>query len=147
MSDLDLSALLETPTGWLELEDLPSGFEIASDSFSEQGVSHRKTDINNEWIEGTFTSRSVRENITEKVSVYLRADTPFLLAEKIKQVTDAFDQLSFGMVVRFADCQETWVCSTSEYTIGTKAEMRHATMALVSAIVPRLPSCARVQVI
>ena len=145
--DVDVAASLESPTGWILLEDRAGGFELASDSFSEKGITHRKTEVSSEWIEGTFTSRSVKENTTEKVSVYVYGATPFALAEKVKRVTDAFDQLSFGMVVRFADCQETWYCHTAEYTISTKQEMRFATMALINATVPRLPSCARVQVV
>jgi hypothetical protein len=144
--DLDVAASIETPTGWLDLEDEASGYELSYDSFSAQAVSHRKTVLQSEWIEGSFITRSVRENITEKVSVYVRGDTPFMLAERLARLTDGFDQLSFAMVVRFADSQETWSCSTSEYTISTKQEMRFATMALVSADVPRLPTLDRVQV-
>lgn len=144
---LDVAASLESPTGWISLQNPVNGFELSAESFSEHATSHRKTDVSSEWIEGTFTTRSVRENTSEKVSVYVQADTPFLLAQKVKTVTDAFDQLSFGMVVRFADCQETWVCHTSEYTIDTKQPFRFATMALINATVPRLPSCSRVQVV
>lgn len=147
MTDIDVAASIESPTGWIALEDQVGGYELASDAFSEKGYSHRKTEVSSEWIEGTFVSRSVKENTTEKVSFYVLAATPFALAAKIQRVTDAFDQLSFGMVVRFSDCQETWVCQTADYTISTKQELRHATMALVNATVPRLPTCARVQVV
>lgn len=144
---LDVEASIEAPTGWIDLSDRTAGFELASDSFSEKSFGHRKTDVDSEWIEGTFTSRSVKENTTEKVSVYVVADTPYELAEKVKRVTDAFDQLSFGMVVRFADCQETWDCQTSEYTLNTRQEMRFATMALINATVPRLPTCLRARIV
>jgi hypothetical protein len=143
---LDVQASLQTTTGWLDLDDAAAGYELGSDSFSEKSISHRKTEVANEWVEGSYVSRSVRDNIGEVVSVYIIADTPYDLAVKVDRITSAFDQLSYQMIVRFADSQETWDCSLADYTVSTKQEMRFATMALVKATVPHLPTVTRVQV-
>ena len=149
MSDvlLDVSAKILTPTGWLELENAAGGYELGAESFSEASVGHRKTEITSEWIEGSFVSRAVKEEVSEKVSVYVKGTTPYDLQVKLKALTDGFDQLSFSMVVRFADNQETWDCLVSEYSISTKQEMRFATIALVNATVPRAPTVTRLQVV
>ena len=147
MNVLDVSAKILTPTGWIELENETGGYTLASDSFTDRSISYRKTEIESEWIEGTFISRAVRGSVTEKVSVYVSATTPYGLELALKRLTDGFSQLSFSMIVRFGDNQETWNCNLAEYTVSTKQEMRFATMALVNATVPRAPTVARVQVI
>ena len=137
---LDVSAKIETPTGWIELDDPEGGYELAADSFATAAISHRKTEVSSEWLEGTFVTRSVRENVAEAVNVYVAGATPYELAARLKALTDGFDQLGYAMVVRFADAAEDWSCQVADYTIETKVEMRHATIALVKASVPRLPA-------
>lgn len=146
MSDLDISVQIETPTGWLELEDEANGYTVGADSFVSSAVTHRKTEINSEWMEGTFISRAVRENVTETVAVYVTGNSPHQLATRLNRLTDGFNQLSYAMVVRFGDVSETWSCWVSDYTVATKTELRHATIAVVSATVPRLPSVAQSKV-
>ena len=146
MIDLDCSARIMTPTGWIELADRAGGYELGPDAFTQAAVSHRKSEISSEWLEGTFVTRSVRENVTETVSVYVYGDSPYELATRLDALTDGFDQLQYSMVVRFGDAQHEWDCWVADYTIATRQEMRFATMALVSAQVPRLPAAARTQV-
>lgn len=144
--NLDVTAKIQTPTGWLELEDEANGYTLSADSFASSAVSHRKVEVSSEWMEGTFVVRSVRENVTETVSVFVTGATPAELSDRLLALTDGFDQLNYAMVVRFADAQETWSCQVADYTTSTKAELRHATMAQVTATVPRLPSVVRAKV-
>ena len=144
--NLDVSARIETPTGWIELEDEDNGYALAADSFATAAVSHRKSEISSEWLEGTFVTRSVRENITETVAVYVTGDSPHQLRTRLSALTDGFDQLQYKMTVRFGNAEETWSCWVSDYTTSTKVEMRFATMALVTATVPRLPAAALTKV-
>ena len=146
MIELDVGATILTPTGWVNLEDEAGGYWLAADSFTESVTSHRKTEIDSEWMEGSFISRGVQAVVVEKVSVYVKGATPYQLAARLKRLTDGFNQLAFSMVVRFGDNQETWDCNLSDYTLSAKQEMRFATMVLVNASVPRQPTVVRAQV-
>lgn len=143
---LDLSAQIQAPGGWLDLEDEANGYWLHNESFKQSSVTHRKTDISSEWVEGSFTTRGVRENVVEQVSVYVQGATPYQLQTRLKALTDALEQLTFQMVVRFGDSQQTWTCEMADYTVVTQQEYRFATMALVQANVPRLPGAALIQV-
>jgi hypothetical protein len=141
MSDtLDVSVKLETPSGWIELEDHASGYTLSADSFVTSATTHRKTEVSSEWMEGTYVARSVKDNISEQVAVYIQGTSPYDLAQKIAVLAKGFDQLNYQMIVRFADSEDTWNCFVADYTITTKVEIRFATMALLQATVPRLPS-------
>ena len=144
--EIDISVMIETPTGWLELEDEANGYTLGADSFASSATTHRKTEINSEWMEGTFVSRAVRENVTETVAVYVSGDTPHQLAMRLEKLTDGFNQLSYAIVVRSADIADTWSCWVSDYTVATKTEMRHATIAMVTATIPRLPGTTKTKV-
>ena len=144
--DLDVAARIQTPSGWIDLNDRAAGYELGPEAFTTAATSHRKGEISSEWMEGTFVTRSVRENIIETVSVYVYGDSAHQLAVRQQALTDGFDQLSYAMVVRFEDAEESWDCWVADYTTSTRAEMRRTNMSLVTAQVPRLPSAARAKV-
>ena len=146
VGQLDLSARLETPTGWVELEDEANGYCLSAESFTNSVVNHRKIEVQSEWMEGTYVARSVRDNVQEIVAVWVSGNTPNDLSNRIQVLTDGFDQLNYQIITRFGDDQTTWKCFVAGYTIATKIEMRFATSALLTATVPRLPSVNRMKV-
>lgn len=144
---LDVSAAIQAPTGWIQLEDRINGYSLHDEFGATRGTTQRKTDTSSEWVEGTFTVRAVRENVTESVAVWIEGPTPFVLADRVQALTDALDQLSFQMVVRFADSQETWqIVQPADYVEQYEKAYRFATTCLVKATISRLPSLSRVQV-
>jgi hypothetical protein len=82
----------------------------------------------------------VRDNIVETVAVQIKADTPANLRVKLKALTEAFEQISYQMVVSFDSDQEIWECTVADYKTTTSREMRFAKMAVITASVPHLPS-------
>lgn len=142
-NDLDVHAQIETPTGWLELEDLEGGYELHAESFAQRQHQARKVDAEGEWVGGSYTVRAVEGNVTETVSVWVAGPTPFELAERLEVLTQGLHQLQFRFRLVTGNMREEWVCQYSDYTIEADQNLRFSTLALVKAQVPRLPDLVR----
>lgn len=148
MSDvLNVQISLETPTGWVDLEDELNGYYLHSDTMGTRSGTHRKTEVSNEYVAGTFVVRAVRENVTEALVIYVQGATPFQLKERVKVIEDGFDQLHYNVMIKDSDSVETWNCQLADYTLETSQPYQFATLALIRATVPRLPQVTRVQVV
>lgn len=143
MSDLEVSFELETPTGWLLLEDPEGGYELHKDSFASRAVSHRKQEVSGEWIEGSYVTRSVRENVTEDVAIWVGGETFFDMDDRVQALVDGLEQLGYGARKVVGDLTETWTCSVADYTIECSQEYMASTVCLVRAKIPRLPAVVR----
>ena len=140
---LSVEAEIETPIGWLALDDEDNGYELHRESFNSQAVQARKVEAEGDWVEGTYTVRAVRDNVSENVAVYIWADTPFELAERIEAFISGLEQLQFRFRVTHGNLREEWTCMWSEYKVETEQAMQFATLALVRATIPRLPAKTR----
>lgn len=143
VDDLDLECSIEGPAGWIVLEDEANGYSLESSSFGEASTTHRKTEVSSEWIEGSFVVRSVRENVTETLAVYVTGATPYELATRLAALTNALEQNSFILTTRWGNLAETYYCSVADYKVTASQPLRFATMALVTATVPHLPTVGR----
>lgn len=146
MTDLDVAFELETAIGWVQLEDFENGYELHREAFSTKSVSHRKTEVPGEWIEGTPVSRSLRDSIVEDLSVWVGGETHFVMRERLKVITDALESLSYRARYRVEDYQETWTCTPADYTLESEQAFVVAKVVLVRAKVPRYPSALIEQV-
>lgn len=146
MDDLSLRVRIQTPGGWLELEDEVNGYEIHADSFAALQIGHRKVDVEGDYVEGSYTVRSVRSEVNEALVVWVAGATPFVLADRMSALTTALESISYGIEVTFGDSQETWTCNPADYSIESSRPLRFATTAIVRATVPRLPTVSRIQV-
>jgi hypothetical protein len=147
MSDLDVAFAINTPLGWVEIEDPINGYELHAEAFAQRSVSHRKTDVSNDWTQGTYTSRSVLDNITEQVDFYVGGATTFECRARLKVVTDAFDSLRYQARYRMEDYQETWSCTVADYTLEANQPLAYAKLVLVRAKIPRHPVALVEQVV
>lgn len=145
-NDLGLRVRIQTPAGWLELEDEQGGYEMHAEAFATQQVAHRKVDIEGDYVEGSYTVRSVRGQVTEALAVWVTGATSFDLATKVAALTAGLESISYVVEVTLGDSQETWTCSPADYTIESSQPFKFATVALVRATVPRLPAVSRIQV-
>lgn len=144
---LDIQISLETPTGWVDLEDEVAGYVLHADTLGNRSQSHRKTEISNEYVAGTFVVRAVRENVTENIAFYVRGNTPLQLKQRVKVVEDGFDQLKYNVMIKTGDAIETWYCQIADHTMETSQPYQFATLALIRATVPRLPQVLLVPVL
>lgn len=139
MSDLDVSFELNTPSGWIELEDPASGYELHKDSFATRSVSHRSNVVNNDWVPGSYASRSVRENVVEDLAFYVTGATTYECRTRLAVVTDGLESLSYQAKMRIEDYLETWTCLPADYTLESDQPLIFATLVLVRAKIPRNP--------
>ena len=147
MSDIVLGLQIETPSGWLELEDEAGGYSLHSETRAPSRSPARKKSINSEWVPGTFVTRSVDENVTESVSVWVTGASQFELRTRLQRPAGRAGQLSYQMRFTTGDVRETWECQVADYAIQTDQPMLIATWALVKAQIPRLPNPTIEQVV
>jgi hypothetical protein len=137
--DLIVSAVIESPTGPIELEDLVGGYTLAKDSFSTKAASFRKQEVSSIYVRGVFPVRAAPDNIVETVTVDVTGETQAELYERVKALTDALEQLRFAMTVTFGNHREVWSCFISQYTLQEEQEWRVALTSQVRAQINRLP--------
>lgn len=128
---LDADVLISTPEGPLHLNEPP--YELASDTFNSIGITHRRQEATNAFIEGTYTVNSVRENLSMPLSVWVRGKTQKEFQAAIKKLCDAFDQSTFEVRRIIEEDQVDWQCFSSDYTINLQREFLHAKTARVDA--------------
>jgi hypothetical protein len=145
--DLDLSVVVETLAGPLELEDPDNGYELGKSSLGTRAVSWRKQEINAEYVEGTYLNRAVKENITEPLEVYVAGSTTYEFQTRMSVLLDAFGQLAYTITRRIGDAQEVWNCTVADYSVETSQEFLVARIGKVTANVPRLPTVVLTQVV
>lgn len=140
MSGLNLATQISTTIGWLSLEDEASGYELHAESFASRSFGHRTVDITSGFQEGTYTVRSVREQVMERLVVIISADDSYGLRQRMDALTTALDALTYQVQVTIGTLRETWTCGPADYTIESSAPLLFATTVVVRAQVPRLPS-------
>lgn len=145
-NDLDVQAEIETPVGWLALEDMGNGYELHAESFAAKAVQSRKVEAEGDFVEGSYTVRAVAGNVIENVSVWVKGEDPYQLAVRIQALTDGLHQLSYRLRLTIGNMREDWVCQYSDYTIESDQNLRFSTLALVKAQVPHLPTITLTQV-
>ena len=136
---LELSMLIEYGGKWIELEDPDAGYELHADTYGSRQVTHRKIEVSSEWIEGEYTQRSLRSNVSETVAVWVYARNANGLMDNVDRLTNALDQPSFRIYLQIANNRQVWYCQSADYQIETSQPMLFARQALVRATVPRLP--------
>jgi hypothetical protein len=139
-NDIGLAVSIQTLTGWLDLQDPAGGYLVDAAAFGEHSVSHRKVEVSSGWMEGTFISRSVKDNISESLVIQVAGSDAVQLRARVMALTDAFEQITYQVVVAFGLDQQIWACTVADYQVSTSREFRHRNMAVVKATVPRLPS-------
>lgn len=136
---LDLTCRISSPSGWLDLED-DDIYELHAEALNDRQVQWRKQQVTSPYVDGTYTTAAVKENVSEALSIWVRAADPLELATRIAQVTDALDQLTYTLMFRSNNYVEYWTAvEPADYTINMAHELRHAFRGIVRATVYRLP--------
>lgn len=136
---ISLSLLLQSGSNWIELEDPDGGYQLHAETFSNRQVSHKKVEVSSDWVEGTYTQRSLRNNVNENVSVWVQGSSTVEMMQRVRRLTDTFDQPSFKIYWQVDGYREGWSCQAADYTIESSQPMLFARQVLVKANIPRLP--------
>lgn len=138
--DLTLSCRILTPSGWLQLEDETNGYVLHAESFASRQYTARKTDIDNEWVRGSYTVRATTGNVTEQLVTWVTGADQLAFRTRFYALTQALEQLQFQMEVSIGNAKETMFCMyAGDYTLETNQTFMAATRGLVRANIPRLP--------
>lgn len=142
MADPVVSCVISTASGTLQLNGIAtnSTYELESASLEDIGTTWRKHTVDNPWVEGSFTTGAVKENVMLPVNVWVGADTETQLRTATKALTDALDQLRFTLEISIDGVRTTWTCECAEYRVQTKQAFLWARQRLVSAQIPAKPS-------
>lgn len=133
-----ISAVLSGPTGNIQLQQ--NGiYKLEASTRDQAGVTQRKTDATNPFVEGTFTVAAVRENVTENISIYVYAPSMSVRRARIDAITEALDQTHYTLAFTTEELTETWTCMAADYSIARRHELNMHYMALIKANIPRLP--------
>lgn len=140
MADLDYSLEISTSSGWLALEDEANGYTLGEETAAEIATSRRDRTVAGQWVEGSFTTASVKENQVVPVTVWVIGADPAEFDQRKAVLEAAFDQLSYQIREIFGGMTRVWTCMAAPYTVACSGPMRFAREGLVSAQVPRLPT-------
>lgn len=144
---IDLSVTVLTPGGvMLELEDPDNGYEVHADSFATSAITHRKTEVNNRWIEGTYAVSTVRDNAQEALVVWVEGTTMYDYRSKMETLKACFDQATFTVVKTIGNAVETWDCEVSDYTEESQQEFIFRTMGDLRVQLNRRPQVQLTQI-
>lgn len=137
--DLTVRCRMTTEAGWLDLND-HFGYELEADTMNNRQVTHRKQEVQNPYVPGTFVVSSVPDNVIETVSVWVRGQNHYEMGKNIEVLEYAFSQLQYYMQWVVENHMVTWFCQVADYQVNTQREYRHARLAKFVAQVPRYPT-------
>lgn len=137
--DFSMSVKIQSRTGWFDLED-GVNYAIHGDSFGSLQQTYRNQTVNNQWVEGTYTVSSVKENVQEPLVVWVKGDT--MTEQKLYEakLIAAVEQYSWMLMVRYEGYVEYWQCFPSDYSVERQREFLHAHLAVVRINANRLPT-------
>ena len=117
-NDLDVQAEIETPTGWLALEDMGNGYELHAESFAAKAVpvpqGRGRGRLGRGQLHG---ARGGAATSPRTCRVWVKGDDPYQLAVRIQALTDGLHQLQYRLRLTIGNMREDWVCQYSDYTI------------------------------
>jgi hypothetical protein len=137
MDILPVTCRLTTPGGWLVVSE--GLYRLSATAFGEQSTTFRRSDVSNPFVEGSWTVNATRENVTETLDVYVRADTAPDVQRAVSSLLATLRQINFGMEVTFDGVQTFYQCYCADVSVKTPREFRFSRMAQVSAQIPRHP--------
>lgn len=139
----DVECALSTSGSDLLLHVLP--YELEKAFGDKKAVSFRKVEAANRWVEGSVPTSAVKENVSYPMSVYIGGADHAELDQAVRALEAALSQKTFTATVTeldngLATVTTTYTCFAANYAVETTLEYRYATLALVKAEVPTLPS-------
>jgi hypothetical protein len=115
-------------------------YRLAGDTLGNRQVTWRKQEAEGPYVPGSWVVSAVPETIQETVAVYAYGATPAELRITLDRLTECFSQLRYFLLWEQEDDSFVWACQVADYTVDTRREFQHSTMALCTFQVPRYPA-------
>lgn len=140
MSDLVVQATIAGALPALVIDGSNAeAYELHPDTAANQEINWRKQEAANQFVEGSFTTSAVRENVIEDLSIWVNGDTQDEVVQRQFELVGRLGQRKFTITLELAGVTQVWTCFPAACTVQTKHEYLHAPTTLVTAKVPRLP--------
>lgn len=139
MADLSIRCSVQTPDGLLDINDR-NVYRLEASSIGSSQVTYRRQQATSPYVPGTYTVNAVPETITEVVGVYVYGNDHYDLRKLLERLTAAFTQMVYTVFWEVENDSYAWRCEIADYTVDTRREFRHSTMALATFQVPRYPA-------
>lgn len=137
---LDLSVRVSAPDGWHELEDEANGYSLHPDSMASGTEPVRDVSSDGDWIDGTFTRRATRGNVTETLAIWVEAADHWAWLQRWNDLKGWLGQVNYNIEVTIDNGKEIWSCmKPAEFTWDLQQAFRFATSGLLRASVSRHP--------
>ncbi len=115
-------------------------YRLEAATLGTRQVTWRKQEATSSYVPGSWVVSAVPETIMETVGVWVYGATPAELRLTLDRLTECFSQLRFFLAWEVEDDSFVWSCQVADYTVDTRREFQHATMALATFQVPRYPA-------
>lgn len=145
MIDLDIRAFITLSNGVvIDLTPADGSYDFEKSSGETEQQSLRKATTNNRWVEGTFTTYAVRDNVKEPLSIWVTGNDAAHFQQLMDVLTLAVVQRRWTLTISTYEAntekvRRVYSCQSSEYTKTTTQEYRMANMGLLKVDVDRLP--------
>ena len=143
MDRLNVRCLVQTPQGWISLND-GEICRLTSNSFDRTVIAMRREEVTAPYVEGKFVTNSVRDNVIENLEVRVSATDNHDISFYIDALIAAFQQLYYSMYVEIDGRCEMWDCSSSDVNVSNQHVFRHARLAVVNVEISRQPRAVQV---
>jgi len=134
-----VSCRISVPEGQIELND-GERHRLADGTAGARSVQWRRTTVTSPYVNGTFVASAVQDNVQEQVGVYVYGVDNNDLRRLLRDVTEAFSQFEYTLTWELDSDAFAWRCTVADYQVDTRREFQHATMALATFDVSRLPT-------
>lgn len=121
-------------------------YSLEASSRSDQATPIRKHEVSSPYVEGTYTTAAVRDNVVENISVYVDGGTPDALYTSVRALRQQLARPSYKIEWDWwrnetgtSVYRETWTCFAAQVTVESTQPLMVARLALVRAQIPRLP--------
>lgn len=124
---------------WVLLND-HLRFITHAEGLGIRAITRRRQTVTSPFYEGEYETHSVRENVKERVQIWVHGPSQSQLVENILLLEDAFSQSVYNIRKTLDESRQVWTCQSADYTVDQSQVYAHNRMALFTADVPRLPA-------
>ena len=131
--------ITSSPGWWVELND-KKAYRVAEGSFEDESVTHRRAEASSPFLEGTYVTNALRENVQVPLNVYVMGQTAYEMRSRLARLKELLEQPQFQVEYTVDDARTIWNCYASDYSTSTPRAFLHSKMALLKANLLRDPT-------
>lgn len=124
---------------WVSLND-QINYRVSAESLANTAQTHRKIEVNNPVVEGSYLVHLTPENMQETLKIYCYGDYMQDTMQRANTLVMLFTQFDYQIRVTLDNSQEYWRCLPADWTMERQHTHVHQGMVIMGFTVPRLPT-------